>query len=64
MAATLMRWLLATDAPGSTVLVRLMVGRVFLAEGSQKFLYRVNSGWLVLGGALVGIIASAVFLAG
>jgi len=39
MAATLMRRLLATTAPGSTILVRLMVGGVFLAEGIQKFLY-------------------------
>ena len=39
MAATLMRRLLATAAPGSTILVRLMVGEVFLAEGIQKFLY-------------------------
>ena len=39
MAATLMRRVLATAAPGSTILVRLMVGGVFLAEGIQKFLY-------------------------
>lgn len=39
MAATLMRRLLTTTAPASTILVRLMVGGVFLAEGIQKFLY-------------------------
>ena len=39
MAITLMRRLLVTTAPTSTILVRLMVGGVFLAEGIQKFLY-------------------------
>jgi len=39
MATTLIRRILATTAPGSTILVRLMVGGVFLAEGIQKFLY-------------------------
>jgi uncharacterized membrane protein YphA (DoxX/SURF4 family) len=33
------RNLLATDAPAAVVLVRLMVGAVFLSEGVQKFLY-------------------------
>jgi putative oxidoreductase len=31
--------LLATTAPAATVLVRLIVGAVFLSEGIQKFLY-------------------------
>jgi putative oxidoreductase len=31
--------MLATDAHGATVLVRLVVGAVFLTEGIQKFLY-------------------------
>jgi putative oxidoreductase len=31
--------ILATDPRGSTVLVRLMVGLVFLSEGIQKFLF-------------------------
>ncbi len=31
--------LLATSAPSATVLVRLIVGAVFLSEGIQKFLY-------------------------
>ena len=30
---------LATDAPQSTVLVRLIVGGIFLSEGVQKFLF-------------------------
>ncbi|MNY07661.1 hypothetical protein D3C86_1404760 [compost metagenome] len=38
MAPTLMR-LLATRAPAATLLIRLMVGGVFLSEGIQKFLY-------------------------
>jgi uncharacterized membrane protein YphA (DoxX/SURF4 family) len=33
------RRLLSTTAPRSTVLVRLLVGSVFLSEGIQKFLY-------------------------
>ena len=28
-----------TDAPGSTILVRILVGAVFLSEGIQKFLF-------------------------
>jgi putative oxidoreductase len=31
--------LLKTDAPGATVLVRLLVGGVFLSEGIQKFVF-------------------------
>lgn len=31
--------LLGTSAPGATVLVRLIVGAVFLSEGLQKFIY-------------------------
>ena len=31
--------ILRTDAPASTILVRLLVGSVFLSEGIQKFLY-------------------------
>jgi uncharacterized membrane protein YphA (DoxX/SURF4 family) len=36
---SLNRWLLNSDAPSSVVLVRLMVGWVFMSEGVQKFLY-------------------------
>ena len=33
-----------TSAPGATVLIRVMVGAVFLAEGIQKFLYPAEVG--------------------
>jgi putative oxidoreductase len=36
------RRLLSTKAPVSTVLVRVLVGSVFLSEGIQKFLYPVD----------------------
>ena len=36
---SLNRWLLDSDAPSSVVLVRLMVGWVFMSEGIQKFLF-------------------------
>jgi uncharacterized membrane protein YphA (DoxX/SURF4 family) len=39
-----MRSLLRTTAPSSVVLVRLLVGGVFLAEGVQKFLYPAELG--------------------
>lgn len=35
----MMRRLLSTNAPAATILVRLLVGSVFLSEGIQKFLY-------------------------
>jgi|ERR1043166_958661 uncharacterized membrane protein YphA (DoxX/SURF4 family) len=35
----MMRRLLSTNAPVSTIFVRLLVGSVFLSEGIQKFLY-------------------------
>lgn len=31
--------LLKTDGPASVILIRLMIGLVFLSEGIQKFLY-------------------------
>src|SRR6266566_8152672 len=34
-----MRRLLSTNAPAATLLVRLLVGSVFLSEGIQKFLF-------------------------
>ena len=34
-----MRAILATSAPSAVILVRLIVGAVFLSEGIQKFLY-------------------------
>ena len=39
MTATLIRRLLATMAPGATILIRLMVGGVVFAEGVQKCVY-------------------------
>jgi uncharacterized membrane protein YphA (DoxX/SURF4 family) len=36
---TYFRRLLATNAPAAVILVRLIVGAVFLSEGIQKFLY-------------------------
>jgi uncharacterized membrane protein YphA (DoxX/SURF4 family) len=36
---TFLRRLLATDAPAAVILVRLIVGGVFLSEGVQKFLF-------------------------
>ena len=42
-----MNWgtrILQTHAPRSTVLIRLMVGSVFLSEGIQKFLYPAENG--------------------
>lgn len=34
----MVKWLLVTDFPASVILIRLMVGSVFLSEGVQKFL--------------------------
>jgi len=39
MVRTRIRRSLATTAPGATILIRLMVGGVFLSEGIQKFFY-------------------------
>jgi uncharacterized membrane protein YphA (DoxX/SURF4 family) len=36
--------LLSTDAHAATVLIRLMVGSVFLSEGIQKFLFPIELG--------------------
>src|SRR5690242_7766741 len=36
---TFFRKLLATNAPAAVILVRLIVGGVFLSEGIQKFLF-------------------------
>ncbi len=35
---------LATEAPAATILIRLMVGGIFLSEGIQKFLYPADLG--------------------
>jgi putative oxidoreductase len=39
-----MRRLLATQAPVATILIRIVVGGVFLTEGIQKFLYPAELG--------------------
>ena len=36
--------LVLTDAPATVILVRLMVGAVFLSEGIQKFLFPTELG--------------------
>lgn len=43
-AMTLIQRLLASSAPRATVLVRILVGWVFLAEGIQKFLFPESLG--------------------
>ena len=39
-----MKRLLATQAPAATILIRIVVGGVFLAEGIQKFMYPADLG--------------------
>jgi uncharacterized membrane protein YphA (DoxX/SURF4 family) len=39
-----MRKLLATNAPAVVIIIRLMVGAVFLSEGVQKFLFPADVG--------------------
>ena len=39
-----MRKLLATQAPAAVVIIRLMVGAVFVSEGIQKFLFAADVG--------------------
>jgi uncharacterized membrane protein YphA (DoxX/SURF4 family) len=39
-----MRNLLATNAPAVVIIIRLMVGAVFLSEGIQKFLFPADVG--------------------
>lgn len=41
---TLYRRMLTSDAPGPTVLIRMVVGWVFLSEGIQKFLFPESLG--------------------
>ena len=38
------RFLLSTNAPRATILIRLLVGAVFLSEGIQKFLFSATLG--------------------
>lgn len=39
-----MRNLVATNAPGVVIIIRVMVGAVFLSEGIQKFLFPADVG--------------------
>ena len=39
-----MRRLYATQAPAATILIRMIVGAIFLTEGIQKFLYSADLG--------------------
>ena len=39
-----MKNLLQTSAPGAVILIRIIVGGVFLSEGVQKFLYPAENG--------------------
>jgi putative oxidoreductase len=39
-----MNKLIQTNAPGAVILIRLVVGGVFLSEGVQKFLYPAENG--------------------
>jgi putative oxidoreductase len=39
-----MRRLLATEAPASTMLIRIVIGGIFLTEGIQEFLYPSDLG--------------------
>jgi putative oxidoreductase len=41
---TLRQNIIATSAPTSVILIRLVVGGVFLSEGIQKFLYPAENG--------------------
>lgn len=41
---TLFRRIIATDAPTAVILIRLMVGAVFVSEGVQKFLFPEDPG--------------------
>jgi len=41
---TLFQKIITTNAPASVILIRLMVGAVFLTEGSQKFLFPAEVG--------------------
>ena len=41
---TLFQKIISTNAPASVILIRVMVGAVFLTEGIQKFLFSVEVG--------------------
>ena len=39
-----LKWLLSSRAPAATLLIRMLVGAVFLSEGIQKFLFPTELG--------------------
>ncbi|MEX0610827.1 MAG: DoxX family protein [Pirellulales bacterium] len=39
-----MKWLTSTSAPAAVVIIRLLVGTVFVSEGIQKFLFPAEVG--------------------
>ena len=39
-----LKWLLSSHAPAATLLIRILVGAVFLSEGVQKFLFPTELG--------------------
>lgn len=41
---TLRQNIIVTSAPASVILIRLVVGGIFLSEGIQKFLYPAENG--------------------
>ena len=63
-----MRRFLATQAPPATILIRLVVGTIFMTEGIQKFLYPADLGagrftkigipWPQIMGPFVGAVES------
>ncbi len=44
VAMTLRDWLFASTAPRATLLIRVVIGWVFLSEGVQKFLFPASLG--------------------
>ncbi len=45
---TFFRKFLATDASAAVILIRLILGVVFLSEGVRKFVYPESLGWAAL----------------
>jgi uncharacterized membrane protein YphA (DoxX/SURF4 family) len=64
----IVRWFLTTKAPPATILIRLVVGTIFMTEGIQKFLYPADLGagrfakigipWPQIMGPFVGAVES------
>jgi uncharacterized membrane protein YphA (DoxX/SURF4 family) len=59
----MLRRLLATSAPRATILIRVLVGAVFLSEGIQKFLFPAELGvgrFTTIGLPMPGLLAPFV----